>query len=136
MKGNDYFITLTDENFQEEVLECEQPVLVQYSAVYSGTRYLMESTLEEIAEKYGSQVKMTKLDFDKNQCVTEMFGIWRAPRFLLFKDGKIMDVIHGAVPIMELERRIKRVLNSPETDPGGIQPGIKGNPEGEKPTET
>ncbi len=134
MRGNDYFITLTDENFQQEVLECSQPVLVQYSAVYSGTRYLMESTLEEIAEKYGSQVKMTKLDFDKHQCVTEMFGIWRAPRFLLFKDGKIMDVIHGAVPIMELERRIKRVLNSYETDSGEVQPGSASESGKEKPT--
>lgn len=114
MKDNGKFITLTDDNFDEEVIKSAQPVLVQYSAVYSGTRYLMESTLEEIAEKYSSRVKMTKLDFDKYNCVTELFGIWRAPRFLLFRDGKIMDVIHGAVPIMELERRINRVLDPNE----------------------
>ncbi|MBU0520010.1 thioredoxin [bacterium] len=110
MKNNGHFTVLTDDNFDEEVINSDKPVLVQYSAEWSGTRYLMESTLEEIAEKYHELVKMTKLDFEKNKCVTQKFGIWRIPRFLLFNKGEIVDIIHGAVPMVEMERRIQKVL--------------------------
>ena len=88
----------TKENFQEEVLDAKQPVLVDMFATWCGPCKMMSPVIEELAEEYEGQVKVGKVDIDADSELAAQYGIMSVPTFLVFKDGQISDKIIGAVP--------------------------------------
>ena len=91
-------VEITDTNFEQEVIKSEIPVLIDFWAVWCGPCKAIAPIVEELASEYDGKLKVGKLDIDNNQEVSIKYGIRSIPTLLLFKDGKIVDQIVGAVP--------------------------------------
>jgi len=100
-------IEVTDANFEEEVLKSDKPVLVDFWAIWCGPCRLIEPIVEELAKEYEGKVKFAKLDVDHNQNTAAKFGIRSIPTLLIFKDGKVVDQIIGAVSKSHIEEKLK-----------------------------
>lgn len=99
-------IELTDANFEQEVIKSEIPVLVDFWAVWCGPCKMIAPIVNELAFEYTGKVKVGKLDIDNNQQVAMKYGIRSIPTLLIFKDGKIVDQIIGAVPKATIAAKI------------------------------
>jgi thioredoxin 1 len=91
-------IELTDANFNQEVIKSDKPVLVDFWAVWCGPCKMVAPVVEEIANEYNGKLKVGKLDVDSNPEVSMQFGIRSIPTLLIFKGGKVVEQIIGAVP--------------------------------------
>jgi len=91
-------IPFTDANFNTEVLQSDQPVLVDFWAEWCGPCRMVGPIVEELAGDYEGKVKVGKLDVDSNPHVSMQFGIRSIPTLLVFKQGQVVDQIVGAVP--------------------------------------
>lgn len=104
-------IQLTDSNFDEEVSETKLPVLVDFWADWCGPCRTMGPVIEQIAEEFEGQLKVAKLNVDDNPGAASYHGIRSIPTLILFKDGKPVEVVIGAVPKEHLMEVINRGLN-------------------------
>lgn len=88
-------ITITTENFEEEVVKSEIPVLIDFWATWCGPCKMIAPTVEEIAEEYEGKIKVGKVNVDEEGQLTEAFGISSIPTLVLMKDGKTADMMVG-----------------------------------------
>ncbi len=88
--------TLTDANFEAEVLKSDKPVLVDYWAEWCGPCKAMEPALEELAQELDGQIQVAKLNIDDNRGVPARFNVRGVPTFMLFKDGNLVASKVGA----------------------------------------
>ncbi len=95
-------LEFTDSNFEQEVLNADVPVLVDFWAVWCGPCRLIAPIVEELSTEYAGKLKVGKLDVDNNPNVAASFGIRSIPTLLLFKDGKIVEQLVGAVPKQDI----------------------------------
>src|SRR3954454_1993967 len=102
MAGAD-IVEVGDSSFKKEVLEAQQPVLVDFWATWCAPCRAIAPALEELATQYKGKVKIAKVDVDEAQNVAQQFGIRSIPTLLMFKGGKVVDQIVGAVPKSKLE---------------------------------
>jgi thioredoxin 1 len=109
MASNDLVI-LQDATFDKEVLKSDVPVLVDFWAVWCGPCKAIAPAVEELAKQYKGKVKIAKMDVDEHQQVPQQYGIRSIPTLLLFKGGRVVDTIVGAVPKTKLEDSIKKVI--------------------------
>ena len=91
-------IEITDANFDSEVINSDKPVLIDFWAVWCGPCKLIAPVVEEVAKEYDGKFKVGKMDIDNNPNVAMKYGIRSIPTLLIFKDGKVVDQIVGAVP--------------------------------------
>jgi thioredoxin 1 len=91
-------IVLNDENFENEVLNSETPVLVDFWAQWCGPCRALAPVIEEIAEEYGDKLKVGKLNVDENPGAPSAFEIRSIPTLIVFKDGAVVDRVVGALP--------------------------------------
>jgi thioredoxin 1 len=110
MASNDVVI-LQDATFDQEVLKSDVPVLVDFWAVWCGPCKAIAPAVEELAKQYKGKVKVAKMDVDEHQQVPQQFGIRSIPTLLLFKGGRVVDTIVGAVPKAKLEDSLKKALS-------------------------
>ena len=103
-------IEFTDANFQQEVLNSDVPVLVDFWAVWCGPCKIIAPYVEQIADEYQGKVKVGKLDVDNNPQVSMQYGIRSIPTLLIFRDGKIADQIIGAVPKQAIMQKLDAQL--------------------------
>lgn len=99
-------IVVTDSNFQQEVLNSEKPVLVDFWAVWCGPCKMIAPVVEELAKEYAGQLKVGKLDVDNNPEVSMKYGIRSIPTLMVFKEGKVVEQIIGAVPKRNLVEKV------------------------------
>lgn len=104
-------VTLTDDNFQSEVLNSDKPVLVDFWAEWCGPCRMVAPIVEELATEYTGSLKVGKVDVDANQKVSMQFGVRSIPTLLIFKNGKVVDQIIGAVPKRALADKVTKHLN-------------------------
>jgi len=78
-------------------LSSKQPVLVEFSTDWSGTSHILAPIIKEIAGKFKDDIKFCKIDIDEYKEVAKQYGIRRIPTILLYKNGKVVDFIYGAV---------------------------------------
>ena len=104
-------IQLTDSNFDEEVLGAKLPVLVDFWAAWCGPCRTMGPVIEQIAEEFEGQLKVAKLNVDDNPGSASFYGIRGIPTMILFKEGKPVEEVIGAVPKEQLVAVIARALN-------------------------
>jgi thioredoxin 1 len=103
-------ITITDDNFDAEVINSDKPVLVDFWATWCGPCRMIAPIVEELASEYNGKVKIGKLDVDNNQQASIKFGVRSIPTLLIFKDGQLKDTIIGAVPKSNIVQRLDAVL--------------------------
>ncbi|GAC1343064.1 MAG: thioredoxin [Myxococcales bacterium] len=103
-------MTITDQNFQTEVLGSELPVLVDFWATWCGPCRSIAPAVEELAKQYAGQIKVGKLDIDAHQDVPQKYSIMSIPTLMIFKGGQLADQVVGNVGKAKLEEMIKRSL--------------------------
>ena len=91
-------MTFTDDNFEQEVLQSDTPVLVDFWAPWCGPCRALGPTIEELAGAYAGSVKVGKLDTDQNPKTAQAYNIMSIPAVLVFKDGKPVQNVLGAQP--------------------------------------
>ena len=90
--------SVTDGNFEEEVLKSELPVLVDFWAVWCGPCHMVAPTVEYMAENYKEKLRVAKMNVDENMSTPAKYGIMSIPALLLFKGGDVVETIVGALP--------------------------------------
>jgi thioredoxin 1 len=103
-------VPVGDADFKQQVLESAEPVLVDFWATWCAPCRAIAPALEELATQYKGKVKIAKVDVDEAQDVAQQFGIRSIPTLLMFKGGKVVDQIVGAVPKTKLEAALQKVL--------------------------
>ena len=103
-------IELTDQNFDEVVLQSEKPVIVDFWAEWCGPCRMVGPIVEEVGKEYEEKAIVGKLDVDSNPVVTQKFGIRNIPTVLFFKNGEIADKQVGAVPKSNLVNKLEALL--------------------------
>lgn len=91
-------IQVTDSNFEEEVLKCDLPVLVDFWAPWCGPCRAMGPVIDELAQEYAGQLKIAKMNVDENPANPSKYGIRAIPTLILFKGGEVLEQVTGAVP--------------------------------------
>ena len=103
-------ITLTDGNFETEVIKSNIPVIIDFWAVWCGPCRMIAPIVEELANEYEGKIKVGKLDVDENQQTSIKYGVRSIPTLLIFKDGKVKDTIIGAVPKSHIVQKLNSAL--------------------------
>ena len=103
-------VVLNDENFENEVLKSETPVLVDFWAEWCGPCRALAPVIEEIAEDYDGQVKVGKLNVDENPGAPGAYEIRSIPTLIVFKDGAAIDRVVGALPKNQITEFIDTAL--------------------------
>jgi thioredoxin 1 len=96
--ASDAIVQVTGESFESAVLRSPIPILVDFWAAWCGPCRIVTPVLEELADEYRGRVAIAKLDVDENQQLAFQFGVSSIPTFILFRDGKVLDRMMGAVP--------------------------------------
>jgi thioredoxin 1 len=103
-------IHLEDSTFENEVLKSDTPVLVDFWATWCGPCKAIAPAVEEVAKEFKGKVKVAKLDIDQHQQVPQKYGIRSIPTLLVFKGGRVVDTIVGAVPKSKLVEAVKKAM--------------------------
>jgi thioredoxin 1 len=103
-------LEINDANFDQEVLQSEQPVLVDFWANWCGPCKAIAPSVDAIAVTYAGKLKVTKVNVDQNGAAPSRYGIRGIPALLLFKGGKVVDQIVGYVPQDVIEEKVQRLL--------------------------
>lgn len=103
-------IEVSDANFEQEVLQSEKPVLVDFWAAWCGPCKALAPTVDEVAGEYAGKLKVAKMDVDRNTATPMRFGIRGIPALLVFKGGKVVDQIVGYVPKDVIDRALAKSL--------------------------
>jgi thioredoxin 1 len=104
-------IEVTDANFKNEVLESSTPVLVDFWAEWCGPCKMIAPVVEQLAKDFDGKLKVGKVDVDSNQQTAMQFGIRSIPTLLIFKNGKVVEQIVGALPKQALTDKVSKHLN-------------------------
>ncbi|MET3662895.1 thioredoxin [Aquamicrobium ahrensii] len=93
-------------NFQSDVLDAKEPVVVDFWAEWCGPCKMIGPSLEEISNELGGKVKIAKLNIDENPELAAQFGVRSIPTLMIFKDGQVADTKVGAAPKTALSQWI------------------------------
>jgi thioredoxin 1 len=104
--AGDNTLNFTDVAFDQDVLNSEVPVLVDFWAPWCGPCRAMAPTVDAIATEYAGKIKVGKMNTDENQGTAMRFQVFSIPTLLLFKGGKVVDQMVGARPKPEVQKMI------------------------------
>ncbi len=103
-------ITLTQENFEREVLKAEQPTLVDFWAEWCGPCKMLAPVLDELAQEYDGRARIAKLNIDDHQELAAQYQIRSIPTLLMFKNGQVIDQVVGLRSKRDLKAGFDRAL--------------------------
>ena len=104
---SDAILTLTDEDFESQVINSKKPILVDYWAEWCGPCKMIAPILEEVANEMSDKVLIGKLNVDENSQTPPKYGIRGIPTLMLFKDGSVVGTKVGAVSKADLMKFIE-----------------------------
>ena len=99
-------VKLTEANFEQEVMQADRPVLVDFYADWCGPCKMMGPVVEELAGEE-SNVKVCKINIDEEMAVAQKYGVMSIPTFISFKNGEVAGKQVGAVPKSKLQELIR-----------------------------
>jgi thioredoxin 1 len=102
-------VTLTESNFDDEVLRAGTPVLVDFWAEWCGPCKMIAPILDELASEYDGKVKIGKVNIDDHQSIATRFGIRAVPTLLIFKDGEVAEQVVGMRSKRDLKANLDKV---------------------------
>ena len=97
---------VTEQTWDEEVIQSDKPVIVDFWAEWCGPCHAVAPVLDRIADERGEELKLVKVDIDKEQGLAQRYGIASIPTIVLFKDGEPAAAAIGAQPKSALERSL------------------------------
>src|SRR5690242_148554 len=103
-------LEFSEMNFEQDVLNSPQPVLVDFWAVWCGPCRMMSPTVDAVATEYAGRAKVGKLNVDENASIAGRYGIRSIPTLLLFKGGQIQEQVVGTVSKEALSRMLDKHL--------------------------
>ena len=102
----------TDETFDQDVLQSDVPVLLDFWAEWCGPCKMVAPIVEELSDEYKDQIKFTKVDVDENPEMAQKYGVRGIPTLLIFNSGAPVDQLVGALPKKTIKDRLDSVLNN------------------------
>jgi thioredoxin 1 len=109
MGESEHLVQVTDSDFDQQILQSDKPVLVDFWAAWCGPCRTVGPVVEELAGEYAGKIKVAKLNVDENKETPTKYGIRGIPTLILFKDGQVVDQIVGAVPKSRIKELLDRV---------------------------
>ena len=100
-------ITVTEDNFESEVINSNIPVLVDFWAEWCGPCRTIGPTIESLADDYQGRIKVAKLNVDDNRQAARRFGVQSIPTLILFKDGEAKQSLIGVTPKRQVAELIE-----------------------------
>ena len=100
-------VSVTDANFENEVLQSDQPVMVDFWAEWCGPCKALTPVLDELADEMGDKVKVVKVNIDEAPEAPTKYGVRGVPTLMLFKDGQVVDTRVGGMPKSQLQEWVE-----------------------------
>ncbi|MEW6717661.1 MAG: thioredoxin [Chloroflexota bacterium] len=100
-------VEVNEADFEEQVLQAELPVLVDFSAVWCGPCKMLEPVVKELAQDWAEQVKVVKLDVDRSPNLAMQYQVMGVPTLMLFKDGEPQERLTGYQPKDRIVRKLE-----------------------------
>ncbi len=110
MASESSLLHVNDKSFSSEVLQSDLPVLVDFWATWCGPCKSIGPVVDELAKEYAGRVKIAKLNVDENPATPSQYSVRGIPTLILFKGGKVLEQIVGAVPKTRLVAMIEKAL--------------------------
>ncbi len=110
VKKHDHPVDITDQSFEDEIIRFPGIVLLDCWAPWCGPCRSVAPVLEQLAREYSGKIKIAKLNVDQNPQTTARFNIQSIPTMMLFKNGKMVNTLVGALPKSEIERHLAGVV--------------------------
>jgi len=107
---SDAIVHVTDDNFEQEVLQDKSPVLVDFWAEWCGPCKMIAPILDQIAEQYKDRLKVAKLNIDESPKTPQHYGVRGIPTLMLFKEGEVEATKVGALSKSQLEAFLQQNL--------------------------
>jgi len=102
---------IDDSSFDQNVLQAEVPVLVDFWATWCGPCRMVAPVVEELAQEYEGKIRFAKLDVDQNPQMAGKYGIMSIPTLIIFKNGEPVSHVVGFRPKAELKRELDAALD-------------------------
>jgi len=107
---SDKIVHTTDGSFDADVTNNEKPVLIDFWAEWCAPCRQIAPIIKDLADRYGDQVKIVKMDIDANPTTPGKYGIRAIPTILSFKGGQVVEQLQGARPKADFEAQVKNLL--------------------------
>ncbi len=106
------YVTLTERNFHNKVLESQKPVLVDFWAPWCGPCQVMGPAIRELAEEFQARAIVAKVNVDDHQEIAARYGIQSIPTLMIFQNGEVVDQMVGTLPKTAVAQRLTNLLQA------------------------
>jgi thioredoxin 1 len=105
-------LTVTEENYDRVVAQNPQPVVLSFTASWSGSSSIMHAIVADMAERFAGRVTIARIDADGSTRIAERLGVSSIPTVLIFSEGEVVDMIEGMLSGNELAQKVSAVLRT------------------------